>query len=402
MNAIYKKHTSKPFIVRWSNADSLQGIIINNGGETTKEGSIWPWSIENTHILQDIETIEDWLHALPTDCREKALSNYKLQNKEQASRQASNLGAALTGGFVWDKSPEGHKYWENIRNQIWEEDDGGFPRKGDESPLNPLTVESEDKQQNKKEMEYPIYAKSKSSGIIVKFVGLESGTVVDPGNHPTRKKGEACHSWCEHTEEINWTTLPDYVEESEDKKENMQKLPEKFYIKVSKPEFSQAIQAQLFEFGYKWAGGTRTVITGDYITFICVNKEEITWQAESQADSCSGQEITMGELFMTPLPPKIEELTFKAGEFMDDYELRVGKNEITVNDADEGDTLYTFTKEEWKNYREKIHKSLQPDERVLGRWSLRIAPKTISIGCQDIPYEKWVDVMAKINSFQGS
>lgn len=341
MSAIYKKYRSKyygVYIVRWDNEESKTGVTINGGSSSDKAGRIWNNAYKDSSTerhFENIETIEDWLHALPADCRAKALENRKNACGDFLNyKTTSDLYTALGRAFYWEKSPEGYQYWKDIRDQIYNND-----IKGVEIAAEPAkALETQD------------------------------------------------------------------VESEQNKKENMQKLPVKFYIKVSKPEFCQAIQAKLFEFGYKWAGDNQKILShGGYMSFICVNNQEMTWLGDDGTNYLPEQEITMGELFMTPSPPpKIEQLIFKAGEFMDDYELRVAKDEVTVNDPEDGYRLYHFAKEKWKNYRENIHKKIQPDPSalILGKWHVRIEPKTISIGCQDIPYEKWVEVMAKIDNFQ--
>lgn len=58
-----------------------------------------------------MKTIREWFDQLPDGIRDKAILNstyLKMSNKEES------LEDALLGGFVWDESPEGFHYWNNL------------------------------------------------------------------------------------------------------------------------------------------------------------------------------------------------------------------------------------------------------------------------------------------------
>lgn len=60
---------------------------------------------------------------------------------------------------------------------------------------------------NKQEFTYPIYKKRKTTGLVVKFDGLESGVVIEKGVGGTWEIGDVSDSWTVHTHEHwqDWT-----------------------------------------------------------------------------------------------------------------------------------------------------------------------------------------------------
>lgn len=59
------------------------------------------------------KTIYDFLMKMPQDIASKALIN---ANRDVLSDEADSICDALSQAFVWDKSPQGHDYWEAIYN----------------------------------------------------------------------------------------------------------------------------------------------------------------------------------------------------------------------------------------------------------------------------------------------
>lgn len=64
------------------------------------------------------KTIFDYLNELPQDIASKALVN---ANRDILADEASSIPDALQAAFIWEKSPQGHDYWEAIFNAF--EDD---------------------------------------------------------------------------------------------------------------------------------------------------------------------------------------------------------------------------------------------------------------------------------------
>jgi len=59
------------------------------------------------------KTVYDFLTQMPQDIASKALINAK---KEVLADESDSICDALSQAFVWDKSPQGHDYWEAIFN----------------------------------------------------------------------------------------------------------------------------------------------------------------------------------------------------------------------------------------------------------------------------------------------
>lgn len=60
------------------------------------------------------KTIREWFELLPTDIRNKAISNTKPHLLETTDFK---LYTAICGVFNWNESPEGHDFWEEIEDR---------------------------------------------------------------------------------------------------------------------------------------------------------------------------------------------------------------------------------------------------------------------------------------------
>lgn len=54
---------------------------------------------------------KDYYNLLPTEIKEKAIAN---TDKNSLNSNINNIHEAIAGGFFWDTSPEGDKYWMNV------------------------------------------------------------------------------------------------------------------------------------------------------------------------------------------------------------------------------------------------------------------------------------------------
>jgi hypothetical protein len=63
------------------------------------------------------KTVKQWLEELPEEIRDQAISNTKPTLLEQDAI-AESLREAISGAFIWDDSPQGHKYWEEVFNSL--------------------------------------------------------------------------------------------------------------------------------------------------------------------------------------------------------------------------------------------------------------------------------------------
>lgn len=64
-------------------------------------------------------TAPNWYLELPNDIQQKAITNFK--NAGLLAYQEykySSLKDALKCGFVWEKTPEGFQFWQDVFNQL--------------------------------------------------------------------------------------------------------------------------------------------------------------------------------------------------------------------------------------------------------------------------------------------
>jgi len=61
------------------------------------------------------KTLEQWLNELEEPHKSKALKNCYLHGK--ANDFSRTLDAALVAAFIWNKTPEGFRYWFDL---FWE------------------------------------------------------------------------------------------------------------------------------------------------------------------------------------------------------------------------------------------------------------------------------------------
>jgi hypothetical protein len=58
-----------------------------------------------------LKTIKEWLSELPEPYRTQALKN---TNQRELGETANSLNNALSLAFVWDRTEQGHSYWEDL------------------------------------------------------------------------------------------------------------------------------------------------------------------------------------------------------------------------------------------------------------------------------------------------
>ena len=66
-----------------------------------------------------MKTVAYWLSALPNGDNVKALAN---ADREMLSEIVKSQRVALFSAFVWDKSAEGHDYWERVADGLPEDE----------------------------------------------------------------------------------------------------------------------------------------------------------------------------------------------------------------------------------------------------------------------------------------
>ena len=99
---------------------------------------------------------------------------------------------------------KGHNIWVTVKNPLWDWCDSEY---------------------RIKEFQYPMWFKAIPNGIVIKFDGLESGTVVEEGNS-FYKKGTYNNTWVPHTDSEYW-------EEIEEPKSKQTITMEKWLMKRS-------------------------------------------------------------------------------------------------------------------------------------------------------------------------
>ena len=123
--------------------------------------------------------------------------------------------------------------WEKVTEPLWNWDDFDY---------------------RIKDFQYPMWFKNNSNGLIIKFDGLESGSVVEEGITPY-KKGEYIDSWASHTNREYW----EQIEEPKEKPKQSDK--EIFVVYVTcmscvelmyAYEKKEDAEAKCFELNRKW------------------------------------------------------------------------------------------------------------------------------------------------------
>lgn len=63
-----------------------------------------------------MKTINEWLNELEEPYRTQAINNsfYNINKTEKAK----SLSFALSMAFIWDKTNEGHDYWEKLNDKL--------------------------------------------------------------------------------------------------------------------------------------------------------------------------------------------------------------------------------------------------------------------------------------------
>lgn len=213
--------------------------------------------------------------------------------------------------------------------------------KGVETPLKPQAVESEEKEQNKintardwaalaregKTMDIP-------DGYVYIGEGDEDNSLCDymkiAGSFNKDKKVNPNHNLgvCDYLNYV--ATIEEWEKgtglcyaEVMDFPKKRKTLPKEFYIFVSNPEYSAAVQKRLFELGYDWSYKQKTVNYTDKRILVVDSDNEILWTSNPK---CFAKEITMGELFSNNY-----EVVFTPTEFeFKNYEGLITKNSVKV------------------------------------------------------------------------
>lgn len=62
--------------------------------------------------------IKEWLEELPEPYRTEALDIYHTQWSDADIPSTESLSEALIGAFVWEMTPQGYDYWNNLHVKL--------------------------------------------------------------------------------------------------------------------------------------------------------------------------------------------------------------------------------------------------------------------------------------------
>ena len=229
--------------------------------------------------------------------------------------------------------------------------------KGDKSPSDPLY-----KTENKKEMN------NKNTDRYWAALAREGKTMDIPDGYVYIGKGDSDISFCDYMEvagslenklikgnnHIGNCDYLDYVatieewekatglsyaeiinpsETKAEKPEVLGGLPPSFYILVSNPEYSAAVQRKLFGLGYDWVFEDKKIRNTNF-PVLRVDSNNITWDNEAvKYPSYFGEEITMGQLFSNNYAPVFKPIKFEFKGYdgvITKNSLKVGCQEISL------------------------------------------------------------------------
>lgn len=131
----------------------------------------------------------------------KFAKNYTewVSSKNHYSDSIKNA-ASLINSFNWTKSKEGYTFWSKIHASVT-----GIKATATYSTFIKyanMALPEEVEEIKEQEATYPIYKKSKSSGMVVKFTGLEDGVVVEAGDGVYQEGYKSI--WKPHTDTSIW------------------------------------------------------------------------------------------------------------------------------------------------------------------------------------------------------
>ena len=122
-----------------------------------------------------------------------------VSSKNHYPDSIENAGS-LIKPFNWKKSKEGYPFWSKIHVRVT-----GIKATATYSTFTKyanMALPEEVEEIKEQEMTYPIYKKSKSSGMVVKFTGLEDGVVVEAGDGVYQEGYKSI--WKPHTDTSIW------------------------------------------------------------------------------------------------------------------------------------------------------------------------------------------------------
>ena len=199
---IYKQYKKSNLVIKFTNL--REGVVEVGDGKHRHKGEslglLTPHTNKTTwedytpkpstkHICEVLEENVNLETAI------KFAKNYMkwVSNKTHYSVSIKDAGS-LIDTFYWVETEEGCTFWSKIQDRV-----SGIKATSTHPTFVKYATLNLPKEQ---EFVYPIYKKSKSSGMIVKFTGLEDGAVVVAGNSSFQPGHNG--SWVPHTNTGTW------------------------------------------------------------------------------------------------------------------------------------------------------------------------------------------------------
>lgn len=64
-----------------------------------------------------MKSIQEWIDLLPEPIRGQALNNLSKSN-DTKEQKVESLPRAIIKGFIWDNTPEKHRYWHYVHIRL--------------------------------------------------------------------------------------------------------------------------------------------------------------------------------------------------------------------------------------------------------------------------------------------
>lgn len=65
-----------------------------------------------------MKTVREWFEELPDGIREKAIFNGDNDEPNTMDSTEYKLSLAISGGFVWSRTPEGGEFWLDVVDKL--------------------------------------------------------------------------------------------------------------------------------------------------------------------------------------------------------------------------------------------------------------------------------------------
>ena len=204
---IYKQYKKSDLVIKFT--DLREGVVEIGDGKHRHKG-------ESLGLLTPHSDKTSWEDYTPEPSTKHICEVLEEKfNLETAIRFAKNYtewasskdyldsrinASSLINSFHWEDSKEGCSFWNKIDDYV-----AGIKATATYSTFTKyanMALPEEVEEIKEQEATYPIYKKSKSSGMVVKFTGLEDGVVVEAGDGVYQEGYKS--TWMPHTDTSIW------------------------------------------------------------------------------------------------------------------------------------------------------------------------------------------------------